>query len=132
MADRRYPITPRPYARRTHQGRFSPNAKKYHLWMNQLAILQFWLPNEAYVTLEMPMFPSWSKKKTAELDGQPHGQTPDLDNLVKAICDVARRESGDHDIHTICARKIWAKEGGIIVHASLDGWLNYVNKATDS
>jgi len=38
-------------------------------------------------TFILPMPKSWSKKKRAEMDGKPHQQRPDLDNLLKALKD---------------------------------------------
>ena len=61
-------------------------------------------------TLEMPK--SWSKKKKAIMDGTPHTQTPDLDNMLKAVLDAHR--SDDSGIHTLSrVSKIWGYEGSI-------------------
>lgn len=40
------------------------------------------------VTFYLPMPPSWSQKKRAAMAGQPHEQTPDLSNLLKAYEDA--------------------------------------------
>ena len=56
---------------------------------------------------------SWSKKKKLEMDGQPHTQVPDLDNLLKAIGDALYQD--DSCIHTLGSlKKVWATNGFIL------------------
>jgi Holliday junction resolvase RusA-like endonuclease len=66
------------------------------------------------VTFVLAMPDSWSKKKRALLDGQPHRQKPDIDNLLKFIMD-ALLPNGDECVHEISARKIWGVEGKVII-----------------
>jgi len=54
---------------------------------------------------------SWSKKKKAEMLGQPHQQKPDIDNLLKALMDAVLPE--DSHIYDIRATKYWGNVGGI-------------------
>lgn len=64
------------------------------------------------VTFILPMAKSWSKKKKAEMDGQPHQQKPDLDNLCKAMWDcLSAEDSNIHTIHNV--RKVWGHKGQI-------------------
>ena len=49
-------------------------------------------PDGVIVTAHCPMPPSWSKKKQAEHDGRPMRQTPDWDNIGKAVCDALFEE----------------------------------------
>jgi Holliday junction resolvase RusA-like endonuclease len=58
---------------------------------------------------------SWSKKKKSEMDGKPHQQSPDLDNLVKGFWDAILEQ--DNYIYSIKGElgKYWAKEGKIIL-----------------
>lgn len=67
------------------------------------------------ITFIMPMPPSWSEKKCAAYDGQPHTQKPDLDNLLKAFKDSVFPE--DEHIHTYAQpiRKVWGRVGEIII-----------------
>lgn len=60
-------------------------------------------------TIEMPA--SWSKKKRLEMNGRPHQTKPDLDNMLKAVCDALRKD--DSPIHAWTATKIWGKCGMI-------------------
>ena len=53
-----------------------------------------------------------SKKKKAEFDGQPHTQTPDIDNLCKAILDALYQS--DSGIHEIALKKVWSRNGFIL------------------
>lgn len=53
--------------------------------------------------------PSWPKKRQAAALGQPHTQKPDLDNLVKAVCDGLNRIAfaDDSQIAECVTRKRW-------------------------
>ena len=52
---------------------------------------------------------SWSKKKRNEMNGKPHQQRPDVDNLVKGLMDCLFKE--DAHIHTVHAQKVWSEVG---------------------
>jgi Holliday junction resolvase RusA-like endonuclease len=56
---------------------------------------------------------SWSKKKQIGLEGKPHQQTPDLDNLIKGFTDALT--DADSQIWNISACKLWGREGAILV-----------------
>lgn len=53
----------------------------------------------------LPMPKSWSMKKCQLMDGKPHRQKPDLDNLVKAVCDALLDR--DEVIYKLTATKQW-------------------------
>lgn len=44
-------------------------------------------PQGATITFYIPVPPSWSKKKKRLYHGKLHQSKPDLDNLLKALCD---------------------------------------------
>lgn len=70
---------------------------------------------ESGLSLEfhIPMPPSWTKKKRAAMDGQPHQQKPDIDNLTKAVMDALLPD--DSRIWSLDGQtKRWAAEGKII------------------
>jgi Holliday junction resolvase RusA-like endonuclease len=67
------------------------------------------------VTFYVPAPKSLSKKERALLDGAPHTQKPDIDNLVKAFLDCFGE---DKAVHTLNARKIWTTGIGKIVTLS--------------
>lgn len=69
------------------------------------------------LSFEMPMPPSWSQKKRAEMDGKPHQQKPDIDNLIKAVLDALCEE--DCTIWQIAgAEKRWSETGAIKLEAA--------------
>lgn len=61
--------------------------------------------------IEMPR--SWSKKKRAQMYGEPHQQKPDLDNLLKAFLDALMGE--DCTVWKITVEKRWGTYGRIEV-----------------
>lgn len=109
-----HPITPVPKPRMTQRDKWlkRPAVLRYRAFKDQVRIRNVQLPTDgAVVTFVLPMPKSWSKRKRAELDGQPHTQKPDLDNLVKALADACFED--DSTIHTIAARKVWGVGGAI-------------------
>lgn len=69
------------------------------------------LPSEVRVVFYLPMPPSWSAKKRAAMNGQPHQQRPDVDNIVKGLFDHLASE--DSYIWHVDAKKVWAEKGSI-------------------
>jgi Holliday junction resolvase RusA-like endonuclease len=51
------------------------------------------------------MSKSWSKKKKVFMNGQPHRQVPDSDNLMKAFKDALLKD--DSGVYDERARKFW-------------------------
>lgn len=62
----------------------------------------------------IPMPPSWSKKKKAEMLYSPHKQKPDIDNLTKATMDGFNKDDGH--VHTLHVSKVWAEHGSIVLY----------------
>lgn len=68
------------------------------------------------ITFVIQMPKSWSKKKKRELDGEPHTQKPDLDNILKGFKDsLCENDSYVHSYKNIC--KVWGYEGKIIINS---------------
>lgn len=66
------------------------------------------------ITFIIQMPKSWTKKKKQELDGQPHQQKPDLDNILKGFKDaLCENDSYIHSYNNV--RKIWGYEGKIVI-----------------
>ena len=61
----------------------------------------------------LPMPATWSKRKKAEMNGQPHRQKPDCDNLQKAVLDALLED--DSHVWCIEAAKVWGYDGKIIM-----------------
>lgn len=111
----KYPIAPVPKPRMTRRDKWAKRPCVLRYWAFKDEVRQFgvdYTSDDALLFL-MPMPKSWSKKRKAAMDGEPHMQTPDCDNLIKAWNDSLYDD--DSAIHTICARKIWAYEGAIWV-----------------
>ena len=53
------------------------------------------------------------------MDGQPHQQTPDIDNLEKGIMDALFEE--DKKVHRVLASKVWGKVGSV----TIKNWSEY-------
>lgn len=70
----------------------------------------------ARLTFVLPMPPSWSQRRRASMDGQPHRSKPDIDNLVKATLDAIYDD--DAAVWDISARKVWGQSGEIIVEVA--------------
>lgn len=67
------------------------------------------------ITFYLPMAKSWSNKKKEKMDGLPHENKPDIDNLLKALLDSLFEEDCKiHHIGTI--KKVWAYEGAIEIY----------------
>jgi Holliday junction resolvase RusA-like endonuclease len=67
----------------------------------------------SHVVFVMPMPKSWSNKKRQEMDGQPHRQKPDIDNLLKSLLDALF--ANDAHINKIAISKKWGQRGEIQV-----------------
>lgn len=111
-----YPITPVPKPRMTrgdkHQRK--PRGTKYRAFVQECRYRRLHLPaSGAHVIFSMPMPKSFSKKKKDELRGALHTQTPDVDNLLKAVMDAVNKD--DSHIADVRATKIWGDEGQIAI-----------------
>ena len=86
-----YPITPVSKPRMTRRDRwrpFRPCVANYWNYKEEVILHNVMVTNGCSVTFILPMPHSWAKKKKCELDGQPHTQTPDVDNLLKGLMDA--------------------------------------------
>ena len=62
----------------------------------------------------LPMPASWSAKKKAEQDGQPHRSKPDLDNLIKGFKDALLSEDSAVWQYGPMEKR-WGTAGAIVV-----------------
>lgn len=67
----------------------------------------------ARITFVLPMPKSWSKKKRGQMDGQPHRQKPDADNLIKSLLDALYGD--DACVWNFEVTKLWGQVGMIII-----------------
>ena len=73
----------------------------------------FQLSDNYSILFRISMPKSWSKKKRDLMRGKPHQETPDLDNLLKAVNDALLEQ--DKIIYQISATKLWSDIGEIII-----------------
>jgi Holliday junction resolvase RusA-like endonuclease len=69
------------------------------------------LPDSVLLRFYIKMPKSWSAKKQLEMNGKPHQQRPDFDNLAKSVCDALKEE--DSVIWRCLVEKYWAEESAI-------------------
>jgi len=87
--------------------------------LNSQANKQHYTPgNSLRIFFYIQMPESWSKKKRDSLNGKPHQQKPDIDNLVKAFLDCLVKE--DKGVYHIEATKYWVSDNPGIVAINID------------
>lgn len=94
----------------------------YWTFKQEVQLKKVSLPEAYHVIFIMPMPESWSKKKRATMDNKPHKQTPDKDNLEKALLDAIY----GNDSHKWDGRvtKLWGQNGQIIVK-EIEPYINF-------
>jgi Holliday junction resolvase RusA-like endonuclease len=104
----------KPRQTRADKWKRRPEVMRYRAFADECRLRGIRVPVAgAKVTFVLPMPESWSKKKRLEMNGQPHQQRPDVDNLTKAILDaVFPDDSCVWDIH---CRKLWGVSGLIVI-----------------
>ena len=113
----RYPITPigKPRMTRRDTWKKRPCVLRYYAFKDLIRLYRVDVPmSGATIRFELPMPPSWSKKKREAMNGQPHQQKPDIDNMLKALLDAVYHD--DSVVwHLAGLEKRWAVEGAIMV-----------------
>jgi len=111
-----YPITPVPAPRMTQADRWKNRdcVLRYRAFRDEVRLRKVVLRAGDSVTFHLPMPDSWCAKKKATMNGGPHLQKPDVDNLFKALADSIHED--DAHIHSISIKKIWNYSGGISVN----------------
>lgn len=108
-----WPITPVPAPRQVRRDRFnpSPGVRRYREFRDECALRRIWhpIPGDLVVFI-MPVPKSRIRQG---IEGQPHIQTPDVDNLLKVLLDACYGD--DAHIWTITAAKVWGRAGAIYI-----------------
>ena len=106
-------INPVPKPRQTQRDKWAKRAcvVRYRAFCDEIRFRVHKLPEPVDLRFEIAMPKSWSESKKAKMDGMPHRQKPDLDNLVKACLDAL--VLNDEVIADFKASKRWARQGGI-------------------
>ena len=112
-------ITPVPKPRQTRADKWKkrPSVLRYRAFADEVRLK---VPrdldlNGKSIVFTFAMPKSWSKKKKAQMDGVPHTQTPDLDNVLKALMDAHMND--DSGVwHLEILAKIWGYSGSIRIY----------------
>lgn len=72
------------------------------------------LGEELHVDFLIKMPKTWSKKKKEKMYLSPHKQTPDVDNLTKALMDCLLKN--DSHVWSLKIRKFWHDHGAIMFY----------------
>lgn len=114
-------ITPIPKPRMTRSDRWKQRPCVQRYWEYKDELRDWAVDNDYYlgdmlsIQFMIPMPRSWSKSKKEKMNGRPHQQKPDLDNLLKAFQDALADD--DSNVHTYqMITKVWSYEGGMIVN----------------
>jgi Holliday junction resolvase RusA-like endonuclease len=113
----KYPIAPVPAPRMTRSDKWKkrPCVMRYFDFRDKVKEHNVSFDNGQSITFYMPMPKSWGKKKKTLMDGQPHQQKPDIDNLCKALLD-SLFDDDSHIHHIGSLKKIWAYDGSIEIY----------------
>lgn len=112
-----FDVVPMGAVRQTRRSHTNPSLSLQRYWafrdeLRTKAALAGYEPGEVIdIVFYLPMPASWPKKKRLEMDGTPHRQKPDTDNLLKAFADALLRD--DAHIWDMRGRKFWATDGAI-------------------
>ncbi|MEQ9868746.1 RusA family crossover junction endodeoxyribonuclease [Pectobacterium odoriferum] len=112
-----YNITPIGKPRMTQCDKWQkrPPVLRYRAFCDEVRLNRITLPESGWhVTFVLPMPPSWSKKKRSEMNGKPHQQKPDKDNLEKALLDAIFDD--DSRVWDGRVSKIWGEVGQIMIN----------------
>ena len=122
MTALRLELVPMAAPRLSRRDAWAPSAaaSRYFAYRAELCMLAQqagYEPGDALaVTFYLPMPASWSQRKRRQMDGQPHQQKPDTDNLLKGFCDALLAD--DAHVWDMHARKRWAVEGAIEIEGA--------------
>jgi Holliday junction resolvase RusA-like endonuclease len=112
-------VTPLAKPRMTRRDKWAkrPVVTAYRAYGDELRLKLpgYTLPEALYVTFYLPMPISWSERKKVRMEGMPHKQRPDIDNLLKGVMDHLATE--DCYIWKVNQCKLWAREGAIEIGA---------------
>lgn len=113
-----YPVIPVSAPRQVRKDIYdpSPHVKRYRAYQDEMRTRGAMIPQPFHHAIfVLPMPPSWSAKKRASMEGHPHQQKPDRDNLEKALLDSVFGE--DEHVWDGRTTKLWGTMGMVIVSA---------------
>lgn len=107
-------ITPIGKPRQTQSDRWKqrPVVMRYRAFADELRLkYREDLPSSVHLTFYIAMPKSWSKKRRLAMQGSPHQQKPDFDNLAKSVCDALLVD--DSVIWRCLVEKYWSEDSGL-------------------
>ncbi len=109
----RYDIEPCPKPRQTRADVWKkrPRVLRYRSFADKCKLRRVHIPQPCTIVFFLSMPKTWSKKKREEMAGKPHLGKPDLDNLLKALCDAVCAD--DSHIWSVYVEKRWSHQGWI-------------------
>lgn len=116
-----WPIVPTPWVREGRRDKWKPRQRvvRYRAFRDECVLRKVWPPRPGdLVIFLLPMPKSWSETSRAMHDGHRHLQTPDVDNLLKALLDAVYHD--DAHIWAITAVKVWSVRPGIYISRRAD------------
>ncbi len=111
-----YPIEPVAKPRMTQRDKWQkrPCVMKYRWFADLCRAYKIEIPaSKAHVLFKLPMPKSWTKQRKKIMEGQPHQQRPDVDNLLKSLLDALFKD--DAHIWDIRVSKVWSIKGEIVI-----------------
>lgn len=111
-----YNITPVPKPRQTRSDKWKkrPCVMRYRTFADECRLKNVIFDNYCSVVFYISMPKSWSNKKKVKMNGMPHQQKPDIDNLLKSLLDAVHSDDSHiSDIGSI--KKRWTNTEGFIV-----------------
>ena len=122
MTSQIYTVVPVPAPRMTRSDKWKkrPVVMRYFAYRDELKKAGATLPSQpCKITFYIEMPKSWSAKKKAAMNGQPHDQKPDVDNLTKGFLDALFED--DKHIYSIWIEKRWSETPHIAVEKLFNG-----------
>lgn len=115
-----YNIAPMPAPRMTRSDKWRkrPVVLAYFAFKDACRNNGVTIPEVPYIRFNIAMPASWSRKKRIEMNGEPHKQKPDIDNLTKALFDAVFTD--DSHIWNVHAEKVWSVTPSIEVRDQND------------
>lgn len=105
-----------------------PRMVRSDKWSDRECVVRYWafkddlvrkarlyrykVPGRLHLEFILSMPESWSEKKKKRMDGKPHEQKPDIDNLEKAFLDCLCEN--DSYVWSVNKTKRWGRKGKIV------------------
>ena len=113
---RTFDITPMGKPRMTRADKWKKRdaVVRYRAFCDEVRLREVIMPEAGgHIIFVLPMPGSWSQKKRLLMNGKPHQQKPDADNMIKALMDALFAD--DAHIWDFRVTKLWGERGQILI-----------------